>query len=85
MFGYDRKELLGSMSPPDLAPGLTVAELANALASLRHAPDDHVRLTTTGHTKHGHQLPIEVQIDWPSPASPNGPRPVVAVARQITH
>ena len=83
MFGYDRNELIGQMSPSDLAPDLSLAELANALAALRRSTDGHVRLTTTGHTKRGQQLPIEIQIDWPSPASPNGPRPVVAVARQI--
>ncbi len=82
MFGYDRRALVGSMSPPDLAPELSLAELANALASLRHAPGDHVRLTTIGRTRQGRALPIEVQIDWPLPTSPNGPRPVVAVVRR---
>ncbi len=83
MFGYDRSAIVGSMSPPDLAPDLSLAELANALATLRHAPEDHVRLTATGRTKQGQELPIDVQIDWPTPPSPNGPRPVVAIARRI--
>ncbi len=84
MFGYRSSELVGSMSPTDLAPELGVSALASALGSLREAPDQHVRLVTTGLRRSGAELPIEVQIDWPAPTTPNASRPVVAVIRDLT-
>ncbi len=84
MFGYQCSELVGSMSPTDLAPELGVCAFASALGSLREAPDQHVRLVTTGLTKSGSEFPIEAQIDWPAPTTPNASRPVVAVIRDLT-
>lgn len=83
MFGYERAEMIDTMSPADVAPELSTAELVTVLSTLRHHPEEHVRITTIGRTKLGRELPIEVQLDWPTPASPNGHRPVVAIARLI--
>lgn len=83
MFGYQSSELVVSMSLTDLAPELGVCAFASALGTLREAPKRHVRLVTTALTKSGSELPIEIQIDWPAPATPNASRPVVAVIRDL--
>jgi PAS domain S-box-containing protein len=84
MFGYQLSELIGGMSLTDLAPDLRIGTFAAALSSLRATPDQHLRFTTTGSTKTGCQITIEVQIDWPAPTSPNAARPVVAVLRHLS-
>jgi PAS domain S-box-containing protein len=83
MFGYRRSELVGNMSPTDLITDLPFAELASAIGSLREKPDDHVRLSTSAQAKDGSQFAVEIQLNWPVPASPNAPRPVVAVIRDL--
>jgi PAS domain S-box-containing protein len=84
MFGYRRSELIGSMSPSDIAPELRVGAVASALGALREAPEQHVRLVSTGRTKTGSEFRIEIQIDWPAPTTPNASRPVVAVIRDLS-
>lgn len=83
MFGYDRSELVDIMSPTDLATELPFAEFVSALGSLREAPEEHVRLTTRARAKDGREFSVEMKLDWPAPASPNAPRPVVAVIRDL--
>lgn len=84
MFGYRRAELVDAMSLSDLAPELSFSEIVGSLAALRDAPDQRVRLMTSGRTKAGSRLPIQIQIDWPAATGPNAPRPVVAVVRDLT-
>lgn len=84
MFGYRRSELVDAMSLRDLAPELSFSEIVGSLASLRDAPDRRVRLVTSGRTKRGFRLPVQIQIDWPAATGPNAPRPVVAVVRDLT-
>ncbi len=84
MFGYETSELLGSMSPTDLFPEFGLCQFATALGPLREAPDQHIRMVTTGRAKSGAELPVEIQVDWPAPIRPNGARPVLAVIRLLT-
>jgi PAS domain S-box-containing protein len=84
MFGYSRSEMVGSMSPTDFAPELGVCAIAGSLGTLRDAPDQHVRIVTTGLDRAGSEFPIEVQINWPAPTTPNAARLVVAVIRDQT-
>ncbi|MFW2381233.1 MAG: PAS domain-containing protein [Acidimicrobiales bacterium] len=83
MFGYCKSELVDNMTPTDLVTELSFCEFVTVLGALRERPDEHVRLSTRGLSKNGSQFPIEIQLDWPAPDSPNAPRPVAAVIRNL--
>lgn len=83
MFGYRRSELVTNMSLMDLTTDLPFAELASAVGSMREKPDEPVRLATSAQAKDKSQFAVEIRLNWPAPASPNAPRPVVAVIRDL--
>ena len=83
LHGYSEAELLSGMTPLDLAPGLKTADVAAAIRGLVNDPTGSARLRTEAHHKSGAVVPVEVSINWPAPALKDGPRPVVAVVRDI--
>ncbi|MFT7598053.1 MAG: PAS domain S-box-containing protein [Acidimicrobiales bacterium] len=84
LHGYEREELLAGMTPGDLAPDMSADDVGAALTKLADAPLEHARFAATGITKDETVVPVEVLINWPLPAQPGDPRPVIAVVRDIS-
>ena len=84
LHGFTREELLTGMTPADLAPGISSDQLGALLEHLSNRPGEYGELSAQGVCKNGDVLDVEVRINWPEPSSPNAPRPVVAVVRDVT-
>ncbi|MEM9608366.1 MAG: PAS domain S-box protein [Actinomycetota bacterium] len=81
--GYRSEELL-AMTPLHIKPDYTDHAFRELLAPLLAGDITSHTFTTTHRRKDGSDVPVEITIDYPSPAQPGQPRLLVALVRDIT-
>ncbi len=79
--GYTREELL-TMRVVDIAPLLQEERLREALAPLVAREVDSLRLTTRNRRRDGHEIPVEVNVQYATPAGAKGR--CIAIVRDVT-
>ena len=79
--GYSREELL-RMCLLDIAPALTEQQLRSALAPLVSGEIDALRLTTMNRHRDGQDIPVEVSVQYATPAGARGR--CIAIVRDVT-
>ncbi len=80
---YEPDELL-TMTTTDILPDFDEPSFRALLKPVLQASAESHTLTTTYRRKSGSEVPVDVVIEFPPPASPGDRRLVVAVARDIT-
>lgn len=81
--GYSHDELL-TMSPLHITPEYTSTQFRELLAPLLDGTVPRVVVRTTHLRKDGHEVPVEVALDYPEASESSARRYVVALVRDIT-
>ena len=80
--GYRRDELL-AMTPLHIAPEFTGDAFREVLAPLVAGEVPRLTFRTVHRTRAGHDLPVEIVLDYPQASGPAAPRVLVALVRDI--
>ena len=81
--GYTGAELL-AMSPLHITPDYDESRFRALLEPLLSGEFESYTFTTMHRRRDGHDVPVEITLDYPSPVDPRQQRVVVALVRDIT-